>query len=117
MQLLPHALPTVQILQQAVPVVPGKLNDRPPLLSSRGIFAILQASEWAAISTNVPSLLARIEIVPSRSVRCTRAPTLCHCWIPLEEGCPYEFRAPPEMTATSGRVLSIHSVMLPFQLP
>ena len=29
-----------------------------------------------------------IEIVPSTSVRCTRAPTLFHCWMTFGEGCP-----------------------------
>jgi len=85
MQLLPHALPRVQILQQALGAVPGTSEDT-AVSFGIAVCAIRVVSDRSAVSVNVPSLLAKIEIVPSTSVRCTRAPTLCHCWMTLEEG-------------------------------
>jgi len=88
MQLSPHALPAVQILQQAGAATPGTSADRPVVCSIGRVLATRVVSDRSAVSMKVPSLFAKIEIVPSTSVRCTRAPTLCHCWMILGDGCP-----------------------------
>src|SRR2546422_6618304 len=117
MQLLPHALPRVHILQQAVGPTLGVCADTP--LSSRNgrLRAMRVVSDRSVVSTKVPSMLATIEMVPSASVRWTRAPTLCHCWMTSGDGCPYALLAPTEITATSGRVVCTQSALVPFQLP
>jgi hypothetical protein len=116
MQLLPHALPRVHILQQAAPTLGARAVTAFSSKNGR-LRAIRVVSDRSVVSTKVPSMFATIEIVPSASVRWTRAPTLCHCWMTSGDGCPYAFLAPTEITATSGRVVWTQSVLVPFQLP
>ena len=69
MQLSPHALLAVQILQQAGAAIPGTIADRPMFCSKGRIFATRIVSDRSAVSVKVPSLFAKIEILPSTSVR------------------------------------------------
>src|SRR2546425_71039 len=64
-----------------------------------------------------PSLVASTIPAPSRSVRYTRAPALSHSSMTCDDGCPYEFPVPTEITATCGRVACTHAAVVPLRLP
>src|SRR5437773_6027324 len=104
MHVFPHALPREHVLQQDLtgPSTPMAREESTDFGRGRTATESEGLSGAPVVTVKVPSRLASIATVPSRSVLYTRAPTEVQSAMTSAAGCPYWLFAPTEMTATCG---------------